>query len=104
MKDCIIIKTLSDDLKIIKNIQNELLQKHLVAGCQISEVESTYWWDNKIENTKEYCLQMRTVEDNYNKIETIIKDLHNYKSPEISYIKLYGSKEIIEWINKYTNI
>ena len=103
MKNCIIIKTLSDDLKVIKNIQSALLEQHLVAGCQISEVESSYWWNDKIENTKEYCLQMRTLEDNYNKIETIIKENHNYELPEISYYEIKGSKEILDWIDEYAN-
>lgn len=103
MEKCIIITTLSDDLEIIKNIQNELLVNHLVSGCQIDEVLSTYWWNNKINSTKEYRLQTRTILPLYNKIELLIKKIHNYEVPEISYFEIKGSKEIMDWINEYAN-
>ena len=103
MEKCIVITTLSDDLEVIEKIQRELLNKHLVSGCQVSVVDSTYWWNNKINESKEFLLQMRTVESLYDKIELIVKELHNYEVPEISYYEIKGSKEIIDWINEYVN-
>lgn len=103
MERCIVVTTLSDNLDIIKNIQKELLEKHLVSGCQISEVNSTYWWDNEINESKEYKLEVRTLEKLFSKIELIIKQNHNYELPEISYYEINGSKEILEWINGYSN-
>lgn len=52
MEKYIVVTTLSDNLNIIKNIQKGLLEKHLVSGCQISEVNSTYWWNNEINESK----------------------------------------------------
>lgn len=103
MEKCIVVTTLSDNLDIIKSIQKELLEKHLVSGCQISEVNSTYWWDNEINESKEYKLEVRTLEKLFLKIELIIKQKHNYELPEISYYEINGSKEILEWINEYSN-
>ena len=102
MEKCIVITTLSDNLNIIKKIQKELLKKHLVSGCQISTVNSTYWYHDELNESKEYSLQMRTIKSLYYKIELIIKNLHNYEVPEISYHEIKGSKEIIDWINKNT--
>ena len=62
MEKCIIVTTLSDNLDNINKIQKELLEKHLVSGCQVSEVNSTYWWNNKINESKEYKLEVRTLE------------------------------------------
>ena len=103
MEKCIVITTLSDDLEVIEKIQRELLNKHLVSGCQVSLVDSTYWWNIKINASKEFLLQMSTVESLYDKIELIVKELHNYEVPEISYYEIKGSKEIIDWINEYVN-
>ena len=102
MEKCVVITTLSDNLEVIKNIQNDLLNKHLVSGCQISEVKSTYWWNNEINESLEYKLELRTIEKLFNKIEMIIKELHNYELPEISYYEIKGSKEILNWINEYS--
>ena len=62
MEKYIVVTTLSDNLNIIKNIQKGLLEKHLVSGCQISEVNSTYWWNNEINESNEYKLEVRTLE------------------------------------------
>lgn len=101
MRDyCIVIITLSDKKEIINNISKELLQKRLVAGSQISEVESSYWWNNKINKAVEYKLEVRTMFSLYDKIEKLIKKLHNYELPEISYYELNGSVEIKDWIKE----
>lgn len=100
MEKYIVVTTLSDNLNIIKNIQKGLLEKHLVSGCQISEVNSTYWRNNEINESKEYKLEVRTLEKLFSKIELIIKQNHNYELPEISYYEINGSKEILEWINE----
>ena len=103
MEKYIVITTLSDNLEIIKEISNYLLNNHLVVGCQISTVNSTYWWDNELVESTEYKLEMRTIENNYNKIKEIIKKKHNYKVPEISYYEIKGNNEIKCWIKEYTN-
>lgn len=102
MEKSIIITTLSDNLDIINKIQKELLEKHLVSGCQISEVNSTYWWNNIINKSKEYKLEVRTLEKLFSEIELIIKHNHNYEVPEISYYEINGNKEIIDWIKDNT--
>ena len=101
MEKYIVVTTLSDNLNIIKNIQKGLLEKHLVSGCQISEVNSTYWWNNEINESNEYKLEVRTLEKLFSDIELIIKQNHNYELPEISYYEINGSKEILDWINEY---
>ena len=98
--NCIIVTTLSDNKDVIVSISNELIKNHLVAGCQISQVESIYWWNNEINNAIEYKLEVRTIVSLYYKIETLIKQLHNYELPEISYQEIQGSEEIISWINE----
>ena len=39
---------LCDKIEIAHKIQETLLNKRLIAGCQISERESTYWWNGKL--------------------------------------------------------
>ena len=104
MNKNIIIKTFSDNLEVIKKIQNELLKRHLVASCQVSEVESSYWWNNKIENSKEYCLRMTSTNKNYNQIELIINNMHNYELPEISYYEIKGNKDFLNWIDENVRV
>lgn len=103
MDNYIVITTLCDKKEIAEKIQNILLEKHLIAGCQISERESSYWWDGKIENAHEYHLEMRSKESLFIEIEKEIKNIHDYKVCEISYYEIKdGSKEFFNWINTET--
>ena len=100
MNKCIVITTLSDNKDIIVNISNELINNHLVASSHITSLESSYWWNNKINKVIEYKLEVRTIINLFDKIEKLIKELHNYELPEVSYYEIKGSMEIIEWINE----
>lgn len=42
MNNYIVVTTLCDKIKIAHKIQETLLNKKLIAGCQISEKKSTY--------------------------------------------------------------
>ena len=87
MDKYIIVTTLCDKKEIANKIQETLLSKRLISGCQISERESTYWWDGKIEKAHKYHLEMRTKESLFEEIEKEIKCIHNYEVCEISYYK-----------------
>ena len=103
MSNKIVVITLCDNIDIAHKIQDELLNKKIVAGCQISEVESTYYWNGAIEKAHEYRLEMRTREDLFFDIQRVIKGIHNYEVPEISYYEIKGgSKDFLEWIDKET--
>lgn len=103
MSDYIIVKTLCDDKEIIKKISNSLLDKKLIAGSQISIVESKYWWNNELESCKEYLLEMRTKKKLFPEIEKEIKRIHPYEVAEISYYEISGaSREILDWIDEIT--
>ena len=58
----IVIMTFCNKKEIAYKIQDTLLNKKLIAGCQIYNCESKYWWDNKLEISNEYKLEFRTNE------------------------------------------
>ena len=49
-----IIKTTFNSKKDAKNLAKILLDKRLIACAEIKEIESWYFWNNKIENNKEF--------------------------------------------------
>ena len=101
MKDYIIITTLCNKKEVADRIINNLLEKNLVAGSHLYEVESKYWWDNKIEHEKEYKIDFRTKQEHFKEIEYEIKKLHDYYVAEIIAVKIVdGSKEFLDWIDE----
>ena len=100
MDKYIIVTTFCDKEEIANKIVDTLLEKRLVAGCQLSKVHSKYWWNNELEECDEYKLEFRTKESLFGKIETEIKKIHNYEVAEISYIEIKdGSKAFLNWID-----
>ena len=101
MNKYIIIRTFTDDLENANKIVDILLDEKLIVGSQISEVHSKYWWNNYLEESKEYKLEFRSKLSKYQEIENIILENHKYKVPEISYNEINGYSKFIEWIDKF---
>ena len=103
MEKYIIVTTLCKDKKIAEGICDTLLMKNLVAGCQVSRVDSKYWYDGKLEMAHEYKLEFRTVESFFDMIKDEITELHDYEIPEISAIEFRDANdEFLEWISQNT--
>lgn len=101
-KYCIITTAVSN-LTDAKKITKSLLEKRLIACCQMQEINSSYWWEDRIENTKEYLLTMKTKTSLYREVEEEIVNLHPYEVPEVEMIELNdGYYRFINWIKDVT--
>ena len=60
-----------------------LVDARLAACAQISRIESVYTWKGRIEHGKEYRLLLKTTAEQYDAIESAIRDLHSYELPAI---------------------
>ena len=100
LDEYIIVTTLCDKEEMANKIVDTLLEKRLVAGCQVSKVYSKYWWNNELEECDEYKIDFRTKESLFGKIETEIKKIHNYEVAEISYTEIKdGSQDFFKCID-----
>ena len=103
MDKYIIITTLCNKEEIANKIIESLLSKRLIAGCQIYNVHSKYWWNNKLEECDEYKLEFRSKEGLFSEIENEIKNVHDYEVAEISYCYIKNAnKDFLNWIDKET--
>jgi len=104
MKDkYIVVSTLCNRKEIADQIIETLLQKRLVASCQVYDTLSKYWWKEKIEEEHEYLILMRSRESLYPDIESEIKKVHDYEIAEISYWEIKGgSQDFFNWIDYET--
>ena len=103
MEKYILVTTACKDKKIAESICDTLLNKNLVAGCQVSKVDSKYWWNGALQLSHEYKLDFTTVDSFFDLIKDEITELHDYEVPPIYAVELRNaSDEFIEWINNYT--
>lgn len=97
------IKTAIDNKVIATEITKSLLEKRLVSSVQQKEILSSYWWNNQIETSQEYLLEMKTKESLYKEVEQEIRKLHSYEVPEIFAEEIKeGLNEYLDWIEKET--
>ena len=88
-----------------KEIAKQLLEKRLIACANIVESNSLYWWDNKIEESEEELLILKTRDELYDKLEYELKQIHPYEVPEIIAVEVKdGNAEYLRWIDKETKI
>ena len=79
-----IIQTTTDSIKIAESI-SELLVNNNASPCVqiISNVKSVYRWKNKLEQSSEILLLIKTIPENVQKCKNIILKHHNYDVPEL---------------------
>ncbi len=66
-----------------QQIARSLVDRHLIACAQISEIESFYPWDGKTHQEPEFRLVCKTLRDNYAIVEAAIREIHSYELPGI---------------------
>jgi periplasmic divalent cation tolerance protein len=84
MEKLLIVTTTFTDKEEAFRVAETLLNQKLAACAQVSgEIESIYWWKNEIVRSDEYLLTLKTHENLYTQVESLIKEIHSYETPQI---------------------
>jgi len=78
-----------------------LLVKERAAACVSlsSPVTSVYRWRDNVEIEKEVTLFIKTIVENYKKVEELILNNHKYEVPEIICLPIIdGEPNYLNWI------
>ncbi len=83
-----------------KRIGQALLEAHVIACVNIVPgVQSLFWWQGKVDSSKEVLMVMKTQKRCFNKIVTIVKRLHSYQTPEIVALPIVlGERAYMQWL------
>ncbi|MEM2136898.1 MAG: divalent-cation tolerance protein CutA [Candidatus Methanomethylicia archaeon] len=102
MSEYIVILVTTPNINEAEKIVNTLLEEKMIACANIiSGLKSKFWWKNKIEETEETLIIIKTEKRLFNEINEKIKQLHSYTVPEIIAIPIvYGNKAYLEWISE----
>lgn len=97
----IVIYVTFPDKKSANKISLNLLKRKLVVCVNTFNVESGYWWKNKIERSREVASLIKTSVKNAGKVEKEILRLHPYKVPVIERIKVSANSSAEKWLRSY---
>jgi periplasmic divalent cation tolerance protein len=64
-------------------IARALVQQHLAACAQISDIHSVYRWQGEVQSADECRVVIKTTRERYAQVEQAIRDMHSYDLPAI---------------------
>ena len=98
-KICVIYVT-SSSRKEAEDISHVLLNEKLAVCVNIlGEIDSIFWWDNKLVSEKEIGFLVKTSLSKADAVISRVKEVHSYECPCI--IKLGvdgGDPEFLKWV------
>ena len=86
-------------------LADKLVETKLAACVQIlPEMESVYRWQGKVERQTEYLLLAKTTADRFAELETQVRAIHSYDTPEIvSFPLTESSPDYLRWLQESVN-
>ncbi|MFQ5866602.1 MAG: divalent-cation tolerance protein CutA [bacterium] len=84
-----------------KRLAKVLVEEKLAACVNIlPDVESIYWWKDKIELSKERMLVVKTQGKMVKRVVKRVKEIHSYKVPEVIALPIVeGNRDYLQWIS-----
>ena len=64
-------------------LAHALVQRRLAACAQISQIDSVYRWQGRVQQEAECRIVFKTTRERYAQVEQAIRELHSYELPEI---------------------
>lgn len=84
-------------------LASRIIENRLAACVQLSPVTSIYTWKERVCTEPEIRLVMKTRDDLYKALETLIRDNHAYEVPQIVKIPVDGGfQPYLDWVKKET--
>lgn len=101
MTDKVVIMVTAASRRECRKIARRLIEEKLAACVNITQaIQSVYWWEGKIDYSKEFLMFIKTNRDLFQQIKTEISLIHSYHTPEIICLPIIdGSRNYLQWIS-----
>ena len=102
MTDKRLVLTTCGSLEEARSIAHALVERQVAACVNIvSQIESIYRWEGKVETATEWLLVIKTTADAFHGLREALSELHSYELPECIEIAIEdGSAAYLEWIGE----
>ena len=98
------VLTTVDSAEEAERLGRGITGARLAACVQIlGPIRSLYWWQDKLDDAREWLLLIKTTSERLAELEAHIKANHSYDTPEITATAIpWGSAEYLGWISAET--
>ena len=94
-----VVITTEVDKKKAFELADLLLKEKLIPCVNFKNIESYFWWEGSINQSKEVQLMIKCKEENIDKVCNKITEWHSYEVPEIIYFPVSANKNYYRWVN-----
>jgi len=96
----VIVLTTTASLSEARRLSHLLLSKRVIACANmIPSVLSSYWWQGKIEHSKEVLLFLKTIPSRLPALTRLLKSHHSYEVPELLIISVAAADQVyLKWL------
>lgn len=100
MTEYIQVLTTLENRDDAEKIARALVEKRIAACVQImGPLTSFFQWQGKLDSAQEYLCVIKSRNDLFQEMETIIKSMHPYEVPEILATPITkGNKDYLSWL------
>jgi periplasmic divalent cation tolerance protein len=97
---CCQVTTTFPDRATAEQVAARLVEERLAACAQVlGPVDSTYWWQDKVERSSEWYCHFKTTVERFAALEQRLRKLHPYETPELVATPITeGSSDYLSWI------
>jgi periplasmic divalent cation tolerance protein len=81
-------------------ISDTLLSEKLIACYNLSQVESSYWWEWSITRSGEIVSLLKTKKEYWEKVKNRVLELHSYDIPCILKFDIEANDEYENWASE----
>ena len=93
------VMTTEVDKKNASKLANLLLREKLIPCVTFKNIESYFWWEGNINQSKEVQLMIKCKKENVKNVCNKISKWHSYEIPEIIYFPVSADKNYHHWVN-----
>ncbi len=97
-----LVLTTTSSQEEARRIAHALVERRLAACVNVvSRIDSIYRWKEKVEETQEFLLLIKTTESAVDQLREAIQELHSYEVPECIVLPIEsGSEKYLNWIDE----
>jgi len=97
-----LVLTTASSKEEARRLAKTLVERRLAACVNIvPNINSIYRWKEKVEESQEFLLLMKTTESAIPKLRDAIQELHSYEVPECIVLLIEdGSAAYLKWIDE----
>jgi len=81
-------------------VANSLVEQKYVACANTFPITSAYWWNDAIENEKEWVSIVKTIPENWEAVKAKVTEIHTYEVPCIMKINVDANEAYEQWIKE----